>query len=248
MVKNIENTKIEVNMLEEKFELPKEIQSKIHEFWKDAQTKTPDLWDGELMCVSSYERNGDMINITCKKTTYSHYLYNERIGLPMEYRCNSLASGCILETRDDYYIIGEMAENTSFPKGLQPCGGSVEKKDKENGKINVLKTIERESKEELNLNMQDKEQVISNNIKLISLPTDIINTYMIFTKCKLNMNKSEMEEHYQKYLKTLKEKNDEVEFSKIHFIKKQNVREQLEKFKNPKRKYLLELLEVDSNS
>ena len=96
--------------------------------------------------------------------------------------------------------------------------------------------------------MQDKEQVISNNIKLISLPTDIINTYMIFTKCKLNMNKSEMEKHYKNYLKTLIEKNDEVEFSKIHFIKKQNVREELKKFKNPKRKYLLELLEVDSNS
>ena len=67
MVKNIENTKIEVNMLEEQFELPKEIQSKIHEFWKEAQIKTPDLWDGELMCVSSYERNENLVSITCKK-------------------------------------------------------------------------------------------------------------------------------------------------------------------------------------
>lgn len=40
--------------------------------------------------------------------------------------------------------------------------------------------------------------------------------------------------------------NLEVEFSRVHFIKKGKTTEELEKYKNPKRNYLKSLLEVDS--
>ena len=47
-------------------------------------------------------------------------------------------------------------------------------------------------------------------------------------------------------LKYLKDNNLELEFSRIHFIKKDKITEELEKFKNPKREYLKSLLEIDS--
>lgn len=43
-----------------------------------------------------------------------------------------------------------------------------------------------------------------------------------------------------------KENNLEVEFGKIHFIKKGRILEELNKFNNPKREYLKSLLEIDS--
>ena len=47
-------------------------------------------------------------------------------------------------------------------------------------------------------------------------------------------------------LEYLKENNLEIEFGKLHFIKKGKTTEELEKFTNPKRDYLKNLLEMDS--
>ena len=70
------------------------------------------------MCVVEYKRDGNEIVITCKKSDYAHYLYDERIGLPQRYACNNLVAGCLLETSDNYYIVGELEENTSLYDGV----------------------------------------------------------------------------------------------------------------------------------
>ena len=96
MIQNIEGLKIKVRIKNEQFQLPQEIRNKIDEFWENAKKETPGLWNGELMCVSEYKRQENEILITCKKTNYSHYLYDERIGLPEQYACSSLVAGCLL--------------------------------------------------------------------------------------------------------------------------------------------------------
>ena len=60
------------------------------------------------------------------------------------------------------------------------------------------------------------------------------------------MNMKEMEEHYKTYLKYLHDNNGEVEFDRIHFIRKGNVEDELRKFNNPKREYLEKLLVKDN--
>ena len=82
-------------------------------------------------------------------------------------------------------------------------------------------------------------------MKYISLPSEEVHTYILFAKGELNMNKSQMQEYYENYLKYLKENNLEVEFSKIHFINKGRILEELNKFNNPKREYLKSILEID---
>lgn len=69
--------------------------------------------------------------------------------------CSSLVAECLLETSDNYYIVGELAENTSFPHCMQISGGSADNKDIKEGKIDVLNTIVRECKEELNIDLND---------------------------------------------------------------------------------------------
>lgn len=246
MIENIEGTNIKVNIEDTQFELPQKIRNKIEEFWNEALKDNPNLWNGELMCVDECKRKGNQIVITCKKSNYAHYLYDERIGLPKEYACSSLVAGCLLETSDGYYIVGELADNTSYPHCMQISGGSADNNDIDNGKINIFNTILRECEEELNIRLQDKKQVEQFEIKYISLPSDKVHTYILFAKGNLNMNKDQMIEYYEEYLKCLKENNLEIEFSRIHFIKKGKTTEELEKFKNPRREYLKSLLEEDS--
>lgn len=248
MIENIEDKKIKVNVSDEIFRIPNDIKRKILGFWNETTNKNQNLWNGELMYVSSYENFSNKIVISCKKTTYSHYLYDEKKGIIDEYACHSLSAGSLLETSDNYYIVGELGEKTSYPHCIQPCGGSVEKRDLENGKINIIKTIIREAKEELNIDLQNKNQVLESKIKYISLPDDKVHTYIIFMKILLNMTKLDVEKHYKKYLQDLKIDNGEIEFCKLHYIKKDNIKEQLDKLNNPKRGYLLELLDVDSKN
>lgn len=246
MIKNIEGMTIKVKIEDEQFELPYEIKRKVEEFWNQCILENPNLWNGELMCVGEFKREGDQIVITCKKSNYAHYLYDERIGLPKEYACSSLVAGCLLETSDNYYIVGELAENTSFPYCMQISGGNADKNDIKDGRIDIFNTIIRECQEELNISLQDKQQVEHFELKYISLPSESVHTYILFAKGKLNMTRAQMQEYYEQYLKYLKENNLEVEFGKIHFIKKGKTTEELENLKNPKRNYLISLLEIDS--
>ena len=128
---------------------------------------------------------------------------------------------------------------------MQISGGSADNDDIKDGKIDIFNTIIRECQEELNINLQDKKQVKNFEMKYISLPSEEVHTYILFAKGELNMNKSQIQEYYENYLKYLKENNLEVEFSKIHFINKGRILEELNKFNNPKREYLKSLLEID---
>lgn len=172
------------------------------------------------MCVSECKIEENRVIITCQKTKYSHYLYDERHGLSKEYGCNNIAAGSLIETSDNYYVVGELAENMSFPRCMQLPGGNADNSDIKDGKINILDTIIRETKEELNIKLENKSQVEKFQIKYIGMPTEKIHTYMILAKCNANMTMAELQKHYEKYVEYLQENNLEIEFGKIHFIKK----------------------------
>ena len=248
MLKNIDGLNIHVKIIDQRFEMPDEIKQKIREFWKNVQKDNPNIWDGEIMCVGEYEVKKKDIFITCKKSNYSHYLYDERVGgLSKEYYCSSIAAACLLETSDGYFVVGELAENTSFPGCMQISGGSVDYKDIKKDEVDVFKTIVRECKEELNIDLKNKEQSEKFEIKYINLP-DVAHQYIIIATAKLKMTKEEMGRHYEKYLNDLRKNNLEIEFGKIHFIQKGKSTEELSKFANPKRDYLLDLLQAESIS
>lgn len=246
MIENIGSAKIKVIVENKKIELPEEIQKKINEHWEQAQKENPNIWNGEITCVADCTINEKEIIITCKKSNYAHYLYDERIGVSEKYGCSNLSARCLVETSDNYYIVGELAEDTSLPGCMQISGGNADNSDIENGEIEISNTIIRECKEELNIDLLNREQVEQYEIKYVGLPTDKIHTYIVFAKGKINMDSIEMKKHYEKYLNYLKQNNLEIEFGKIHFIKKGETNEYLELLENPKRNYLKELLEKDS--
>lgn len=247
MLKNIEGTTIKIKFKDEMLEISKDLKEKINNFWNQSKNENHSLFNGELICVSEYKKTNNLIEITCKRTHYSHHLYDERVGLPKEYGCHNLVVGCLLETSDNYYVIGEMASNTSVPNCLQIPGGNVDNTDIKEESIDIFNALIRECKEEVNINLEDKNIVESFKLKYISLPNEISNAYLIIAKGKLRMTKKEMIEYYKEYLKYLKDNNLEIEFSNLHFINKKKVKEELNKLQNPKRSYLRELLEIDSN-
>ncbi len=177
---------------------------------------------------------------------YSHYLYDDIVGIgKSKFWCSSLWGGILLITNDNYFVLGEMAQTTSTPFYIDTIGGSSDINDVEQGKINIMKTIERELREELNLELNDVKQVINYQIKYLERPEGRRHVYGVIAVGNLDMTKLEVENYYKQYLKHLQDNKEEIEFKSVQFIPIGKSRKTLEKMENPKRGYLLPLLEQE---
>ena len=234
---------IKIEYTEKNINLPENLREKIQEFWKDAILETPTLYDGEDFAVEEFKETDNEIIMKIAKTDYSHYLYDERVGINNEkYRCIKPWSGILLLTSDNYWVFGQTSENTSFPNGFQIFGGGIDKKDISEMKVDLVQNLRRELKEEVNLDL-DK---IKYEFQYIEFPSKKRNAYGFIAIGKLNMSKDELQKHFEQYKKYLSNNNLEIEFSKLIFLRKGNAFQELDSYNNPKREYLRELLsEVD---
>lgn len=239
MFLDIERKKIIVKFFDEYIDIPPLIQNKISSKWNDIITENPKLWDGDITCAYSIKIDDNFIEVLCKKSKYSHYLYQERVGLCKRYECRNISAGSLLETSDGYFVLGELDINTSFPTILDVPGGNIDKKDISDGKIDCLKTIIRETKEEVNIDLNNKEIVREYSLNGFYISDEGKQPgVQIFAKAKLKINRKEMEEYFKDYYEWLIYNNGELEIKKLHFFDKKNCIEELKKLKNPKREYL----------
>ena len=219
--------------------LSEELKKKIEDFWKKAVEENPHLYNGLDYNIEQIEENENEIKMTAIKTNYAHYLYDERIGIKeKEYKCNVPWGGIILETKDNYLVLGEMDKTTSVQHYLQIPGGGIDKKDILNGKIDISQTIKRELKEELNLNLDD----IEYKIEYLEIPDEERHTYGFIAIGKLEKTKEELQKYFKEYKKYLIQNNLETEFNKLVFLYKNNAMEEFNALKNPKRPYLKNLI------
>lgn len=245
MIKKLDKS-IEIIFSKDTIKLPKQLQEDIDKFWENTMKENPNFYDGDDILVEEIQEKEDKIILSAKKTKFSHYLYDERIGIEeTKFWCSAIWGGILLITNDGYFVLGEKAENTSTPLCLEDSGGSADELDVENGKINIVKTIERELKEEMNLELNNPSQILEYKIKYMEVPEGRRHAYGILAVGKLNMTKIEMQEHYQKYLDKLKANKEEIEFKSVKFIEIGKARQTLENMNNPKRGYVLPLLELE---
>ena len=246
MIHKIQNRELKIIMKNEIIELPIELQNKIDKNFENMKKNGANIWNGEVLCVSDCNIDDNSIEITCKKTDYAHYLYEERVGCAKEYECKNLSAGCLFETSDGYYVIGELDEKTSYPRMMQVPGGGIDKADIFGEKIEVENTIKRETKEEININLDDNDKILENKLSYIYITNENEQPGVeIFQKVKLKMNSVELNEHFKEYYQYLKQNSLELELRKLHFLKKENALEALNKLDNPKRDYFFPLIEAD---
>ena len=130
---------------------------------------------------------------------------------------------------------------------LQVIGGGIDQKDIFGENIDVEKTIKREAMEELKINLNNKESILYNRMSYLYVSKDNEQPgVQLFSKAKSKMTVEEMKKYFEEYYEYLKENNLEVEFKKLHFLKKDNAVEELSKLSNPRRNYLIPLLQIDS--
>lgn len=232
--------------IHKKMDLPQSLRDKIDEFWNEQIAKNPNLFNGKVWNVTNMEETDNNIILTIEQTDYAHYLYDERHGIDEKYACHNVAGGTYIVTKDGYGVVGELDDTTSYPKVLQVSGGGIdEKEDLVNGEFDLIKTAKRELKEELNLELDNKEQIEKYNFEYIEVPEGRRHSYCVILKAYSLFTKDKLEEHFKKYYKYLEETAGEKEFKKLHFLKLGKAVEELDKLDNPKRLYVRQLLEIE---
>lgn len=222
------------------FYLPIELKEKIEIFWNKLVKENPKLFNGENHCVESITEYDEQVEMKVVRTNYASYLYSERIGISDEkYKIIHIWSGILLETKDNYFAIGEMGDTTSVPGCLQIPGGGTSDEDIKGDILDIDVNLKRELKEELNINLDS----IKYEIKYLEVPSKKRSVYGFLAVGKLNMTKEELNKHFENYKEYLEENNLEQEFSKLVFIHKNNALKELDSLNNPKREYVREFIE-----
>lgn len=241
------NKKIEVVKIEKTLKLPENLKNQIEDFWEKQIEENPHLFNGEVWSVTKFEELPDKIKIGIQRTNYAHYLFDERIGIEGQYACYNLNCGILLETKDGYYIVGEMAETTSYPKVLQISGGNLDQNDiKQDGEVDIINNVARELKEELNIDLFDKSIVQEYKMRYMEIPQGKRHSYAPMMKGILTITAKQIQQQYSDYKKTLEQNGKDIEFERLHFIKKESALEDLKSLTNPKRPYLEDLIYLDS--
>lgn len=241
------NKKIKLKTIHKMMDLPKELKNEIEVFWEKQVKDNPNLFNGEVWNVTKMEEMQDEIVLTLEKTDYAHYMYDERHGIDEKYACHNISGGVYIVTKDGYGVLGELDDSTSYPKCLQVSGGGIDKRDIVNNEFDILKTVERELKEELNLELNDKDQIIGYNFEYIEIPEGKRHSYSIILKAETTMTARELEEHFRIYKKYLEENGGEIEFNKLHFLKIGETVRELDKLENPKRLYVRQMFEIEDS-
>ncbi len=189
------NKKIEAIKSDKELQLPEDLRKEIEKFWEEQVKLNPHLFNGQVWSVVKFEELPDKLRLTIQKTNYAHYLYDERVGIKGKYGCYNLNCGILLETKDGYYIIGEMNETTSYPKGLQISGGNLDQNDiKPDGEVDIVNNIARELKEELNIDLFDKNLVEEYKMQYMEIPEGKRHSYAPMMKGILSITAKQMEE------------------------------------------------------
>lgn len=213
LIKNIQNKNIKVNYINKDIVIKDSDRKEINEYWK---TLPKYFTRGKIFVVNSIKEEKNNIEIGVYNSDYAHYIYVRRNpGKALE--CYNLWAGVLIETLDGKYVIGRMSKTTSSEGEYHISGGSCDKNDIKNLKIDYEGTMYRELYEEMGLKKDDLKNAEMKYMKKAFWAEQDIG---IIYKAVVDKTSKQLEKHYKRYLKKLELENKEIEFDKLSYIDK----------------------------
>jgi len=206
--------------------LPKNIKKNIDKYWEKLISEKP-YKRGEVFTVVKKDIADKSINILVEKTDYAHYLYCQNKTNLKKNNVHIIHTAAIVETSDNYTILGEMGDQTSRSGIHQLCGGGIDNDDLKGKYFDFTHNIYKELQEELNINIKSKSRTKYFDEAYLKEggPTDKMT---VIYRVILNETKNVFQEKYDKFVKQLKEKDELPEFKKLIYLK--NNKDTIERF------------------
>ena len=242
---------VDINYNDEQINLPEDIREKIKENWEENGGR---FTNGDIFFIKNYDVNNDRkhIKLDVCNSKYDHYLYTRFKEEYDEYSCVNLWSGAVIETIDGKLVLGEMSNETVSEGELHISGGSTDRDDLSNNKIDYYKTMKRELYEELGIKLEDKNIVKDFYLKYLKIPSivEVELSFGVLYKINLNITYEEFKNKFFEYKKYLDDNKLEVEFIDVYGIdkNKKSVEKFGKEYVNRIPKYIMEMFfkEIES--
>ena len=235
---------LDISFKNEKVSLPDEINKKIKENWDENGGR---FKNGEIFYIRQYtiDKEEKNIKLDICNSYYDHYLYTRLKKEYDEYSCVNLWAGALIETNDNKFVLGRMSNETVCEGELHISGGSTDRADIFENKINYKQTMIRELYEEIGIDADDKNIVKEYKVNYLKLPNkkEVELSFGILFKVKLNIDFNLLEERFKTYKKYLQDNKLEVEFTDLYGIdkNKESIEMAIEKYGNKIPAYTIEL-------
>lgn len=140
--------------------IEKNLKEKIDSFWNSYIEKHPEYYNAEILNVTKFDLDNNMLEV--RKMHFSDLFYSAKKG---ELKTRNLFSAILLKTLDDFYIV----IRNSYDNRINIIGGMAELMDFDGNYLNYKKCMIRELKEEIGLNLEDKNEILEYNLKYIKV-------------------------------------------------------------------------------
>ncbi|MFX0114506.1 MAG: NUDIX domain-containing protein [Candidatus Hodarchaeota archaeon] len=134
------------------YDLPPELEKARTTIWRQATKDFPHIYDGELLCLTSYHLEANESKLSVGTIRFSQMMVHERLNIPIHDGYGSLGVQVAIFTDDRrHLLVGERSQKSDYRPGWWTLPGGIFEVADVNGSIN--KAINREMKEEVALKL-----------------------------------------------------------------------------------------------
>lgn len=210
------------------------LEKRIQENWNAFLQENDGYFNGDIYVVTDLNETHEEYILEIGKAKYADLIYAKK---NIDLSILSLFVSIALKTKDNYCVL--IKNNHDM---INTIGGFASNEDFINEIFSPEICLEREVKEEIGLNINNKNDIIEYHRKYLKIPAKKENMYpcgIVFTGL-LNYTKTELEEYFNK-----QKENFDNEIKELLFYTKDNYLD-LNKIEN-KASYLVELIETIEN-
>ncbi len=195
-------------------QLPASFQSKVETFWSDYNDDNR-FTKGEVFHIDQTVETDQEINLHLKPSDYAHYLYSVKTKNMSRHACRVIYGAGLVETKDSYFVFGEMNDHTAYPGRLQCVGGGLSRNDLKGNQFQLQDSVLREMIEELGIQL---DCVSSCSVRFLKTGGDYDFLAILF-HVQLNLTNSQLEDEYKKLSEASLASGEKSEFVRLVSIK-----------------------------
>ncbi|MET3729390.1 hypothetical protein ABID52_002971 [Fictibacillus halophilus] len=195
-------------------QLPKSFQSEVETFWSRFNHDNR-FTNGEVFHIDEMKETEQEIVFDLRLSDYAHYLYSVKTKNRSDHACRVIYGAGLVETKDSYFVFGEMNDHTAYPGRLQCVGGGLSRTDLQSNQFQLQDSVLREMTEELGIQLHC---VTSCSVRFLKTGGDYDFLAVLF-HIQLNLTNSQLEYEYNKLSEASIAIGEKSEFVRLVSVK-----------------------------
>ncbi|MFS1512195.1 NUDIX hydrolase [Chengkuizengella sp. SCS-71B] len=202
---------VKITVSEKHMDLPQSLQQSINLYWDSLIKSGETFHRGDIFSIKKIKETENELLVTLHKTDFAHFLYTKRHNIQEKFSCPVIVANGLILTKDNYYILGKMNNQTTNPTRIQFIAGGIDNNDIHGDTVDMLGSLIREAKEEIGIDLKEQNLVAKVEPRYLVHWGNIALVYFI----QLNMDSLEFQNRYEQFEIALHEKGIDPEFSSI---------------------------------